>query len=129
MKELLLIILWFITVNMNSQIVVNLVLPDNCNAPTVIEDQPFQKDKATLKIYPNPNNGSFYIYVELLSAIKKVKINISDSKGNVIHSEIVYCNSKIMIKQMNITKIPAGTYVLELISDKLILSEKFLISK
>ena len=128
MKKFIFILLLITTLIGKSQTVVVLVLPDNCNKTTNVENLPIL-DQDFLKIYPNPNDGSFYIHAEFLSPIKKAKITISDLRGTIFFTEIVYCSSEILLKQMDIKEIPNGTYILEMISDKRRLTKKFLIAR
>ncbi len=128
MKHLIIIVLLLISFSITGQTIVILELPDNCNAPTNISEPLVEHNNAILKIFPNPNNGTFYLHASFTAPIKKAVINISDVTGNVMLTENVYCNSRILIKQTTIRDIPAGTYVIELISDKERVSGKLFIS-
>jgi hypothetical protein len=128
MKNFIIIGLLLITFSVTGQTVVILELPDNCNVSTNIREPLFEQNNSILKIYPNPNNGTFYLHAEFTTPIKKATINISDVTGHVLFTETVYCNSRILIKQLAVRDIPGGTYVIELISDKESVSGKLLIS-
>ena len=128
MKTHLLILLFcFSGVALNSQTTVILLLPDNCNVPSEIEEPPVVISESVLKIFPNPNTGIFYLTAEFMSEIGKANIRISDFTGKVIYTESVYCDSKKLIKQINISELSPGSYVIELKSDKQKLSAKLLI--
>jgi hypothetical protein len=113
MKNLLLLLLFFCAVRSNGQITVTLVLPDNCNANTSIEN-PREEITKILKITPNPNQGCFYLYAEFDVEIGKARIVISDLNGHDVFSERIYCNSKMFVRQIAPGILTPGAYIVKL---------------
>jgi len=68
------------------------------------------------KIYPNPNNGEFYISLDGLNSNEKVKLVIRDMKNTNIYDEWIELNSsgyyrKLYQPKVELTK---GIYILKI---------------
>ena len=128
MKNLLFFLLAFGVFASNGQTTVTLLLPDNCNANTEIEN-PLETFSANFKITPNPNRGCFYLSAEFKSEIGKVRICISDLKGQEVYSERMYCNSERFVKQIDTGMLSPGAYIVKLETKKTCLFSKMIITK
>lgn len=69
-----------------------------------------------ISLYPNPNNGSFF--VDVITQSNSVEFNLVDLTGKVIYSEIVN-SGNITRKQLDIQAQPAGIYLLVIKSDNM----------
>ena len=114
-----------VTVFVKGQTVVTLQLPDNCNV-NGLEDVIKNNDNI-LKIYPNPSNGKFSLVVSSDVFIGKATIYIHSIESKIVYSEKIFCNSKKLVKQLNLSKLVHGTYILEVKSEKEVYSKKLLI--
>lgn len=75
--------------------------------------------KSFSKVYPNPNQGAFYIEVKGLQTDNNIQIQIFDSKGAQMNRfETGLVTNGIFIKQLNFAKLNAGVYTLKLFSKK-----------
>ena len=74
------------------------------------------------KIYPNPNNGSFEIYMTNLSA--KTEIEILDLNGKIIYKKNTYSNKN---QNINIENICRGVYILKANQNGYVKTEKLII--
>jgi hypothetical protein len=69
-----------------------------------------------ISLYPNPNNGTFF--VDVISQSNIVEFNLVDLTGKVIYSEIVN-SGNITRKQLDLQAQPAGIYLLVIKSDNM----------
>jgi hypothetical protein len=114
MKKIIIFSLFLVVVISygNSQTIVKLLLPDNCGSnQTIVED--IKKNIDTeLELYPNPNEGSFTLKVSFKSQIDKANISIYNSLGVIVFNENIFCNSRILFKQLNLKNLSAGIYLI-----------------
>jgi len=126
MKHFLLTIFFCVLVyHLVGQTIVTLTLPNNCNSTVSVQSEEFKKGPC-INIYPNPNDGEFSLQVAFTSVPGKSKINIRTTNGNVVYSEIVYSNSKMLVKQLKLSYLSSGHYILEIVSDTQIISTQFI---
>jgi hypothetical protein len=64
-----------------------------------------------VEIYPNPNNGVFYIKVNNPMTQREAKVNIHDNLGKTVLSEVVKLNSSGVITMQN-DNLAKGTYLI-----------------
>ena len=100
-------------VSNDSKTISNYIKVTDCTSIDEID-----KDKF-VKIFPNPNNGSFNI--EMVNTMGFKEITIYNLLG-----EKVYTNSNLQ-KQYKITKLQKGSYVVELIYSNKIITKKILV--
>jgi hypothetical protein len=62
-----------------------------------------------ISLYPNPNNGTFF--VDVITQSSSVEFNLVDLTGKVIYSEIIN-SGNITRKQLDLQSQPAGIYLL-----------------
>lgn len=62
-----------------------------------------------VEIYPNPNNGAFYIKVNNPLSHREAKVKIYDNLGKVVLSEVIKMNSSGVIPMQN-DNLAKGTY-------------------
>ncbi len=75
--------------------------------------------KSFSKIYPNPNQGAFYLEVKGLQTDNNLQVQIFDSKGaQMSRFETGLVTTGIFIKQLNLTNLNAGVYTMKLVSKK-----------
>lgn len=131
MKKLLcfFIALCMIAGLINSQIMVRLKLPNNCNASTGVENTVLANETPMLELFPNPNGGNFTLIISLKDNIDKATITVYDMNGRAIYIETVFSNSNKLVKQLKIANLKKGTYLLEVKNTRQTSSTKLVINK
>ncbi|GEM_PF-2354448 len=130
MKKSMIVMLFFmIAVLVNSQTLVKLKLPNNCNATPQAVDNPTSVKSSKLELYPNPNSGNFTLIISFHDIIDKAIINVYDTKGKSVYKETVYSDSDKLVKQLHVGGLLAGTYVFEVKTAKELSSTKLVINK
>jgi len=127
-KQILLFLLVFISVTINAQIVVPLALPDNCNVGVGTEELKGEVSQ-NVTIYPNPSDGNFTINISYDKIIEEIDIIIYNSSGNECFTQPVYCDSKNLIKKIDVSELPSGVYFIKILSDNYELNSSFIIQK
>ncbi|MBN2261911.1 MAG: T9SS type A sorting domain-containing protein, partial [Prolixibacteraceae bacterium] len=93
---------------------------ENNDESVAINNSEFQEKQ--IKVYPNPNNGSFY--VQLLNFEKETKISICNIMGKQVYQAIVFENTK---SNINVPYLPAGLYYISANDSKTIKSTKMVV--
>jgi hypothetical protein len=129
MKHFILFLLLFLFVaKIQAQVIVQLTLPDNCNVGIgIVEKNPENISKVS--VYPNPNDGNLTLKIENAKTIENVTIAVYNSTGVQCYSNPVYCNSKILVRNVDVTDLSAGVYVIKVFSEEIQLSTSFIIQK
>lgn len=117
-RTILILYIAVLTISAHAQIVVPLSLPDNCNIQVGTNEQPTQDAALTIKILPNPNSGSFTLSVESSTILGNIHIGICNSVGVECFQLPAYCDSKKMIRKMELGDLPNGVYFLKIIAGK-----------
>ena len=78
---------------------------------TYINEHPFHD--FSFGVYPNPSDGQFYLLTETDLNIQ-LDVSVSDLLGKKCKSHTVDPVSKINIEPVDLTHLPAGTYILSL---------------
>lgn len=127
MKQILLLVLLNVIVGSvtGQTIDVTLKLADNCNkvATDVI---PEPDSDVFLKLFPNPSMDEFTLSANLEFELGNATIDIYNIDGRLVYNEIIYCNSKFLIKKINTSKLPDGLYIIKIKSEGLDISSKFI---
>lgn len=90
---------------------------------TVGIDENNHEDENVLSVYPNPNNG--YFWIELSETINEGELQITDLAGKVIR-KVIYAGDSAV----NVGGLPNGVYLIQLISeDSLIDTKKVIVSR
>lgn len=74
-------------------------------------------------LYPNPNNGCFYLEFYSLSEANDFTITISDLQGKIVHKEEIH--GELGTKSFNLTQLNCGIYILMISTGNIILTQKF----
>jgi hypothetical protein len=80
--------------------------------------------KEEFVIFPNPAKG--VITISLGEPVSNVRINITDSKGQVVQRGVIRQSTSLLL---NVSNLPAGTYYVELLNDKSKKVQKLVISR
>lgn len=89
------------------------------------------RDNHSFKIYPNPSNGGV-TFIELeLKETKRIAVNITDMNGRVVSSlsSVKNYTSGSYRLQFNTALLPNGFYLVNVIADQNIASQKLVINK
>ena len=78
-----------------------------------------------VKIYPNPSEGMFTLFIK--KASKNIDLSISDIQGNIVYTENNSTVTGTISKQLDLTGLAKGIYYVKLISENSIQVEKILI--
>ena len=68
-------------------------------------------------VYPNPNNGSFTLGLQLNEA-KNIMVRVMDATGRLVHTEQLLNVYGEVKKDLDLTGVSKGMYFLQLISDE-----------
>lgn len=109
--------IWFVDQDENELVRVD---PTNTVA---INDLDLSK---SLTVYPNPSNGNFQILFDNNLTHSDLLVNVINTLGEIVYS--TYKNEGTVL-QIDISSVSSGTYILNLISDKEIISKNILIMK
>ena len=113
----------------NSQTMVRLKLPNNCNASTGVENTVLANENPMLELFPNPNGGNFTLIISLKDNIDKATITVYDMNGRAIYIETVFSNSNKLVKQLKIANLKKGTYLFEVKNTRQTSSTKLVVNK
>ena len=111
----------------NSQTVVKLLLPDNCEANITKVENITIEAITNLVIAPNPNSGIFSLYANFTENIKTATIEVYSASGTLVHTEAVFCDSPKLVRQLSLTQLSPGYYFVRIITANKVLSTKLLI--
>lgn len=75
-----------------------------------------QKNNLSLSVYPNPTTSKFTINLSN-SFSPKVVVKLSSLDGRIVFNEIVQTAATGHLKEINISDLPKGLYLLKIISD------------
>jgi hypothetical protein len=89
---------------------------------TVIED---------MKLYPNPNTGSFVLSGSFhgMTGVKDADIEIVNAVGQIVYKDKALVNNGKIDKQMRISDIAAGAYIIRIHADGQSTQLRFIVSK
>lgn len=83
-----------------------------------------ERGQHALKIYPNPNRGSFTVELDLVGL---VSMQVFDSKGRAVHSEVFQSIGSHTVRNLDLSKLAAGNYVLQVQNEIGAVSQKVII--
>ncbi|MBI9067826.1 MAG: T9SS type A sorting domain-containing protein [Salinivirgaceae bacterium] len=129
MKQIIISILFVLTAisYVNSQTVVKLLLPDNCDSNTSSVSNLKSENDFKLQVSPNPTNGKFVLNVSSTENIGKAIINIYTQLGETIYTETVYCSSEKLAKQIHLKNLLSGIYLIKLSTETKEIATKLII--
>lgn len=82
-------------------------------------------ESISLKLFPNPNTGSFTLMSSGLDDDKPTRIEIFNLFGQRIYSDIVFSNGGNLNYKITLDQIPIGIYELRAINNEVISVERF----
>ena len=83
-------------------------------------------DNNDIKIYPNPNKGSFNF--EFVSGdFGNIFVNIYNISGQKVYSRNIYKNSEKIIKNINLKYLKSGIYQFKIVSPNRVVNKKIII--
>jgi N-acetylneuraminic acid mutarotase len=81
------------------------------------------------ELYPNPNKGVFTIKGDISSNDKEIKIEVLNALGQVVYTETANVSGKKIEKQVNLTDVANGVYVLRMRGENEAVSRRFSIER
>lgn len=86
------------------------------------------KDNYAMKIYPNPTTGSVTIKFTA-SYSERIEIKVMDMNGKIILDEVKNNFKGEYAKQIEMEDLSAGVYMLQILTDKQVLTRKIILNK
>lgn len=93
--------------------------------PVGIDDDTVSKQE--IKLFPNPTNGSFQLGIELNSAIKDVKVVITDMVGRKVFQQNYTVSGLHFEQSFDSQNMPKGMYLINVYLDNQKITKKLLI--
>jgi hypothetical protein len=84
------------------------------------------KNDLGLRIYPNPSNGNFNLYIE--KGDKNINITIYDLQGQKVYADRLLSGMGIITKEINLSELSKGIYYLRLTTENVTQVEKIVIN-
>jgi PKD repeat protein len=107
-----------------AMIYVNVIPP----APVTVGVRNSEAENTFYSIYPNPNNGEFFIKMQGLKN-GTVYINMYDVVGQLIYNENAEVSDGALDKKVNLETISKGVYFMKVTSESKSYTKKMIISK
>ena len=73
---------------------------------------------SALKLYPNPNSGMFSLQLESIDTKNPVKVDVYNTQGKLVESATYSSSQAVMVRQMNLSGLPNGNYIIRVINGK-----------
>ena len=86
----------------------------------------FGKNDLGLRIFPNPSNGNFNLYVG--KGDKTIDISIFDLQGQKVYADRILSTFGSITKEINLSDLSKGIYYLRLTSENVTQVEKIVIN-
>ncbi len=87
----------------------------------------FSETLGVIKLYPNPTNGKISIEIENIQ--DKTNILIYSETGQIIFSKQFESISNSVIEQIDLSNYSSGTYIIKVINNDIIKTERFILKK
>jgi hypothetical protein len=114
------------TLNDNDSISVEIISSYRCPQPPTASSNGIRvrvltsvgdiSEQHTLTLYPNPNNGSFTLAGKV-TGTDRILLDIINSIGQVVHTETITANTGELNKELQLSNIANGIYLLRLTID------------
>lgn len=95
--------------------------------PTGVEET--ASEEAWSDVYPNPSTGEFTVEAMGKFGGRPVSITVVDPTGRVVSTQSVQTNGDELLHQLNLRDQPAGTYVITVSNQKMVIAKKVVVSK
>ena len=95
---------------------------DTTNSKDPITKTPHKEKKDKVKIYPNPNDGNFVVFIENISTIKAIQI--TNNLGKIVDKKSKVVNEN----QYNKSNFNSGIYFVELIYENKVVRKKIVVN-
>lgn len=87
----------------------NISISNTTSVPVIVSQKP------VLKVYPNPSNGVFTVSVNNLNGSSEIKV--ISLLGNVVYSSGKIHTNGLFARNLNLTELPAGIYLISVTTD------------
>lgn len=88
---------------------------DDCYDETGLPDMRIEN---WLNIFPNPNQGVFYVEMQRLNYGEVVKMNVLNTTGENVYQTDVKVDGEHYQMKLNLTHLPKGVYLLRVHADR-----------
>lgn len=109
-----------------AQTVVTLKLDDPCLLVNV-EEVIIKEASFKVEVYPNPASDRVTIKASAPDDIGEVKIRLVNLSGSIVSSRKVFSGSNSLVKSLDVSDLPRGTYIISVIRGHEQLSKKAII--
>lgn len=89
----------------------------------------WNKDDIAISVYPNPGSGQFVFDCQSRKTIEQAEVFVISLEGKIILNEKININGKTFHKSYDISAHPAGIYVLQLVVEGYVYSERIVLTK
>ncbi len=72
---------------------------------------------STASAYPNPVNNILSIYIDANTTANLTSVRIYDVTGVVVYTEMFMRSQRTMVKEVNVSTLPNGVYIVEVMAD------------
>jgi hypothetical protein len=79
-----------------------------------------------IRIYPNPSNGIFNLYIE--KGTQDINTSIFDLNGKRVHNEKIQSGTGSITRELNLSTLSKGVYYIRLTTDRVTQVEKIIIN-
>ena len=95
---------------------------DTTNSKDPITKTPHKEKKDKVKIYPNPNDGNFVVFIESISTIKAIQI--TNNLGKIVDKKSKVVNEN----QYNKSNFNSGIYFVEVVYENMVVRKKIVVN-
>jgi hypothetical protein len=81
---------------------------------------------STVSVFPNPANELLTVQVKI-DRIRSLKLQITDITGKLIYDDVQTFNGSLN-QQLNLTRYPAGVYILEVSTEQQFVRNRFVVT-
>ena len=92
----------------------------NASAKTLVVAQ------ESVKMYPNPNNGRFYLWIDVVQN-QDVNIAIFSTDGKLVFNETRNINSNGQLVNIDASYLKSGIYMVKMISKTNVITQKLIV--
>jgi len=93
-----------------------------------LENSTAKSASQQIKLYPNPTADVLHVTLnEKLTG--KTVLNVYDQQGRLVQTQTVYKNTPVLVETMQVNKLTAGAYVLQIVNEQQPASLRFIIAR
>ncbi|HWY98588.1 MAG TPA: PKD domain-containing protein, partial [Bacteroidia bacterium] len=87
------------------------------------------KPNAELKLFPNPNNGTFKVAINGIEGNQNAELQITNLLGEVVYTTSAHSTNGMIMQDVNLAGVSAGTYFVRVITSDKVYNTKAIINR